>query len=146
MMSRLRQLPRVLAALLLAALMIGHAGLALACADASASQSGGPCCCPMQGDSSPAGATHCAGLLAHGGQRCLIDCAAAQCDCWSPAAAVRASATAGRSLAAVPSLISILPAPRARTHFISPRIGPPLGTAGLSAGQRTYLDTLRLRI
>ena len=125
------------AAALLAATVLLHTPLAVACTPGSAAMP----CCPMPGQSS----TRAEGIRACAAV-CLFDCAA------TPQVAYGQAAQATRTVAlnsgqGIHLLAPVWPESRVAAHLRPPPQGPPPITP-LTAlvGRHTYLATLRLRI
>jgi hypothetical protein len=128
-------------AVLLVAVVVGHAPLAAACVQKSAPPQGMPCC-PMAGQQSPDLQGGCAGAAV-----CLSDCATSlhgACD--QPGQTARASAREIPGGEGVYLLAPIWPAPPVAEHQKPPPQGPPFILLAALTGRHTYLATLRLRI
>jgi len=128
-------------AVVLVAVVLGHAQLALACAQKVAASQRMPCC-PTSGQQLPQLGGGCAGAAA-----CLSDCAAAiQCAYDQPEQTARASAPETRSGHGIHFLAPVWPEPPVAAHQKPPPQGPPVVPLAALTGRHTYLATLRLRI
>jgi hypothetical protein len=126
------------AAILLAALALGHTPFALACVQQPLDSM--PCC---PGQQSPDGQGHCTGTAL-----CLADGAASvHCACDQPSQTARVSGREIRSSGqAVYFVAPVWPASPVAAHHKPPPQAPPLTWLTAPTGQHIYLATLRLRI
>jgi hypothetical protein len=139
-MRRLWLYMRHATAVLLMAVVLGHAQLASACARKAAASQRMPCC-PTSGQQLAELGGGCAGAAA-----CLSDCAAViHCACDQPEQTARASAPE-RSGDGIHLLAPVSPEPPVAAHQKPPPQGPPVIPLAALTGRHTYLATLRLRI